>query len=316
MNSLTDRYLAATLTSVPAQRRDEIAAELRGSIEDMIEDRAGNGQDPAAAEREVLTELGNPDRLAARYADRRLQLIGPKYYLHWAKLLKTLLSFVPAIVGTVVAIVDAADDGKIGGAIGSGIGVAIEVAVQITFWVTLGFAIAERTNTPLGLPEWNVDQLPAVPVKREIGLTDAIAAVFTIGLTIAYLVLQHFHSWLETDNGTNIPIIDPALWTSWLPVLIGVLVISAGFEIVKYRVGHWTWALVGGKVLLNLAFAVPLAWLLLNDQLLSPAFVGHLDWLGEGDNLSTLATSITVGIAVITVWDIIDSIIKTRRRTA
>lgn len=153
-------------------------------------------------------------------------------------------------------------------------------------------------------------------MKREIGLTDAIAAVFTIGLTIAYLVLQHFHSWLQTDNGTNIPIIDPALWNSWLPVLIGLLVISAGFEIVKYRVGHWTWPLVGINVLLDLAFAVPVAWLLLNDRLLSPAFVGHLDWLGEGDNLSTLATFSTVGIAVITVWDIIDSIIKTRRRTA
>lgn len=126
----------------------------------MIEDRAGNGQDPVAAEREVLTELGNPDRLAARYADRRLQLIGPKYYLHWAKLLKTLLSFVPAIVGTVVAIVDAADDGTVGGAIGTGIGVAIEVAVQIAFWVTLGFAIAERTNTPSVCPSGTSTSFP------------------------------------------------------------------------------------------------------------------------------------------------------------
>ena len=104
MNTLTDRYLAATLRTVPTPRREEIASELRASIEDMIEDRAGSGQDATVAEREVLTELGNPDLLAARYADRRLQLIGPTYYLVWLRLLKLLLSLVPAIVGTVVSV--------------------------------------------------------------------------------------------------------------------------------------------------------------------------------------------------------------------
>jgi len=60
MSTLTDRYLTATLGSVPAQRRDEIATELRGSIEDMIDGRRAEGQDAATAEREVLTEMGNP----------------------------------------------------------------------------------------------------------------------------------------------------------------------------------------------------------------------------------------------------------------
>ena len=46
MNTLTNRYLAATLRSVPAQRRDEIATELRASIEDMIEGRTGGGDGP------------------------------------------------------------------------------------------------------------------------------------------------------------------------------------------------------------------------------------------------------------------------------
>lgn len=143
MNTLTDRYLAATLRSVPAPRRDEIATELRASIDDMIEGRTSGGQDPTTAEREVLTELGNPDQLAARYADRRLQLIGPTYYLVWLRLLKLLLSFVPALVGTVVAIVDAAD-GKGFGAIGTGITTALQVAVQIAFWLTVTFAVIER----------------------------------------------------------------------------------------------------------------------------------------------------------------------------
>ncbi|WP_329107774.1 permease prefix domain 1-containing protein [Micromonospora sp. NBC_01699] len=316
MNTLTDRYLAATLTSVPAQRRDEIAAELRGSIEDMIEDRAGNGQDPATAERDVLTELGNPERLAARYADRRLQLIGPTYYLVWARLMRLLLSFVPAIVGTVVAVIDAADGGSVGDVIGSGIGAAIEVAVQIAFWVTLAFAIAERSKTKLDLPDWTVDQLPDAPVDRQVSRTDTVAAVVTITLLLAYLPWQHFRSWVQAADGTNIPIIDPALWTSWLPALIAVLVASVAFEIVKYRVGRRTWPLFGVKVLLDLAFTLPVIWLLHTDRLLNPALVDRFDWLGNDDNLSNVATLSVVITAIVVFWDIVDSAIKTRRANA
>ncbi|MFI6758979.1 permease prefix domain 1-containing protein [Micromonospora sp. NPDC050417] len=316
MSSLTDRYLAATLNSVPAQRRDEIAAELRGSIEDMIEDRTGNGQDPVAAEREVLTELGNPERLAARYANHRLQLIGPTYYLVWRRLLRLLLSFVPAIVGTVVAVVDVADGESIGGAIGTGIGTAIEVAVQIAFWITLTFAIFERVSPAVNLPDWNVDNLADVPVNRQVTLADTIASVVAITVFIGYLVLQHFRSWVETGDGANIPIIDPALWTSWLPVLIAVLVVSMVFEVVKYRVGQWTWPLLAGKVLLNLAFAVPALWLLVTDRLLSPAFVERFEWLSTGDNLDTVASISVVSVAAILIRDTVDSARKIRRHNA
>jgi hypothetical protein len=316
MNSLTDRYLAATLPSVPAARRAEIAAELRGSIEDMIEDRAGNGQDPVAAEREVLTELGNPERLAARYADRRLQLYGPTYYLTWLRLLRLLLSFVPAIVGTVVAVLDAADGHAVGGAIGSGIGTAIEVAIQIAFWLTLVFAIVDRTKPALDLPGWSVDQLPDAPVNRDISLATTATAVAGLLFAIAFLPGQHLRPWLKAADGAGIPIIDPALWTSWLPVIIAVLVASVVFEIVKYRTGHWTWPLVAVNALLHLAFAVPVAWLMLSDRLLNPAFVQRFDRLRESDDLATGANIGVVILAVIVIWDVIDSVVKTRRRGA
>ncbi|MEU5960807.1 permease prefix domain 1-containing protein [Micromonospora parva] len=315
MNTLTDRYLAATLRSVPAQRRDEIATELRASIEDMIEGRTDGGQDATTAEREVLTELGNPDVLAARYADRRLQLIGPTYYLVWLRLLKLLLSFIPALVGTIVAIVEAAE-GKGFGAIGPGLVVALQVAVQIAFWLTLTFAIIERSQTAVNLPDWTVDQLPDAPVHRGIPLADTIASVVMLVATIAYLPIQHFQSWVRGTDGENIAILDPALWSFWLPALIVVLIASVIFEIVKYRIGRWTWRLFGTKVLLNLAFSVPLVWLALSDRLLNPALAERLSWLADADNRNVLGAAIAVGAAVVVVWDLIDTAIKTRRQTA
>ncbi|MCG5445012.1 permease prefix domain 1-containing protein [Micromonospora sp. NIE79] len=315
MNTLTDRYLAATLRSVPTQRRDEIATELRASIEDMIDDRTGGGADPTVAEREVLTELGNPDVLAARYADRRLQLIGPTYYLLWLRLLKLLLSFIPALVGTVVTVVEAAE-GEGFGAIGPGIVAAMQVAVQITFWLTLTFAIIERTQTAVDVPEWTVDQLPDAPVRRGVPLADTIASVIMLLLTIAYLPFQHYHSWVRGTDGENIPILDPALWSFWLPALIVVLALSVIFEIVKYRMARWTWTLFGIRALLNLAFAVPLAWLALSDRLLNPALAERLSWVAEADNRDSLGLAIAVGAAAIVVWDLVDTARKTRQQTS
>ncbi|SCF31207.1 permease prefix domain 1-containing protein [Micromonospora mirobrigensis] len=314
MNTLTDRYLTATLRSVPAQRREEIATELRAAIADMVEDRAGAGQDPATAEREVLTELGPPDRLAARYTDRVLHLIGPTYYLIWWNLLRRLLTYIPALVAVVVGVVEAAT-GSPAGAIGAGISAGIQTTAQIAFWTTLVFAVLERTRAPLDLPAWTPDQLPAVPVERDLRLTDTCASVAMLVLFGGFLVVQHFSSWFTGGDDRNVPLLDPTLWRSWLPVLLAVLLLGAAFEVVKYRVGRWTWPLFGARLALDLAFALPVVWLLHTERLLNPELVRRVDWLGEDGNLTTLGTVAIAGTAGIILWGLVEAGIKTRRAT-
>ncbi|MFG3702529.1 HAAS signaling domain-containing protein [Micromonospora sp. NPDC047620] len=313
MTTLTDRYLAATLRSVPVARREEIATELRASIEDMVEGRTTGGQDGTAAEREVLTELGDPAQLAARYSDRRLQLIGPAYYLAWERLLKLLLSFVPATAGVVVGLLAATDGENAGGAVGEGVTTALTVALQIAFWVTLVFAVLERTRTPLHLPDWSVDQLPESPGERQITLTDTAASIGFLAIFIAYLPMQHFRSFVPADGDGNLPVLDPALWSFWLPFLIAVLVANVGLEIAKYRAGRWTWPLVAANAVLDLAFAVPVVWLMSTDRLLNPDFVARFEWLGEGENLNTVATIVVAGTALIVLWDVVEGVVKALR---
>ncbi|MET7835393.1 hypothetical protein GA0070622_4530 [Micromonospora sediminicola] len=311
MSSLTDRYLAATLRTVPAPRRAELAEELRASIADMIDDRTAGGQDHASAEREVLTEMGNPEQLAARYSDRTLQLIGPRYYLLWWRVLRMLLTWIPAIVGVVTGVVKATVGGEPGAAIGAGIASALQTAVQIAFWVTLSFAVLERTRTPLGLPEWTVDQLPEETHDRQISQPDSVASVVFLLGTVGVLVGQHFQHWASGD-GSRLPVLDPALWSFWLPALIVVLLATVGLEIAKYRSGRWTWPLVAVNALLNLAFAAPVVWLLLTDRMLNPDLVERFAWLREGgaDDVARIAVVVTVVIAV---WDVIDSAVKAVR---
>ncbi|QOC92635.1 permease prefix domain 1-containing protein [Micromonospora craniellae] len=306
--SLTDRYLAATLRSVPTRRRAEIAEELHASIADMIDGRTAAGLDATTAEREVLTELGNPAQLAARYSDRRLQLIGPEYYPAWQRLMIVLLSTVPAVVGVLMGVLEATTAEN---PVGEGIGAAFNVAVHIGFWVTLVFAAMERFGTPLHLPEWTVDQLPEEPVERDVSLTDVVASIVFLVLFIAFLPWQQFQRVIG-DDGDRLPILDPALWSFWLPVFLVVLVASIGLEFAKYRARRWTWPLVGVNVLLNLGFAVPAIWLLQDERLLNPEFVDRFAWLRDG-GLDTVSQISIVVIAAIAVWDVADSAVKAYR---
>ncbi|MDG4801620.1 permease prefix domain 1-containing protein [Micromonospora sp. WMMD980] len=311
MSSLTDRYVAATLRTVPAPRRAELSEELRASIADMIDDRTAGGQDHAAAEREVLTEMGRPEALAARYSDRTLQLIGPRYYLIWWRVLRMLLTWIPALAGTATGLVKATVGGEPGGAIGAAISVAIQTAVQIAFWVTLSFAVLERAQAPLGLPDWTVDQLPEETGDRQISQPDCFASIAFLLGTIAVIVGQHFQRW-STDDGSRLPVLDPALWSFWLPALIAVLVATVGLEVAKYRARRWTWPLVAVNALLNLAFAAPVVWLLLTDRLLNPELVDRFAWLRDGgaDDVTRIAAVVTLVVAV---WDVVDSVVKARR---
>ena len=103
-DTLTTRYIDAVTRSVPERQRDDVARELAAAIADQIDARLVAGEAPGDAERIVLTELGDPERLAAGYADRPLHLIGPRYYLEWKRLLVLLLWIVPACAAGGVAI--------------------------------------------------------------------------------------------------------------------------------------------------------------------------------------------------------------------
>src|SRR5690242_8277502 len=101
--TLTDRYIWAVIRTVPAGQRAELDAELRELIGDTIDAELAAGAPPEQAEREALVQLGDPELLAATWSDRPLQLIGPRFYLQWWRLLKVLLSTVVPIVAAVTA---------------------------------------------------------------------------------------------------------------------------------------------------------------------------------------------------------------------
>ncbi|HWM16349.1 MAG TPA: permease prefix domain 1-containing protein, partial [Microbacterium sp.] len=132
--TLTDRYVAAAMRTVPEKQRDDLAAELRASIDDQIEARVDGGEPRVTAERSVLTDLGDPDKLAAGYTERPLYLIGPRHYLDWWRLLKLLLAIVLPVSAFGVALGQTLSGAGFGEIVGSVIATLISVAVHLGFW--------------------------------------------------------------------------------------------------------------------------------------------------------------------------------------
>jgi hypothetical protein len=223
-------------------------------------------------------------------------------------LLALLASVVP-IVTTVVAVLDAVDGEPVGAIVGGAVWMAFAVGVQVAFWVTVVFALAERgvggdeARSTLGV-EWTPERLPELPADRG-SLGDLVTNLVWLGLLIAATVWQQFRSPIESE-GERLPILDPDLWSFWLPLILVLLVLEMAFEIVKYRAGRSTFGLATLNVVLGAAFAAPLVYLAGTDQLLNPTAVAAIQDEWAGFDVSTANTVIVLTALLIWVWDSVD----------
>lgn len=89
---MVDRYIYAVTKRLPEKQREDIDKELRGLIEDMLEERS-KGAAPTDKDIEaVLIGLGEPSRLADQYRGKNRYLIGPEYFDKYLILLKIVLA--------------------------------------------------------------------------------------------------------------------------------------------------------------------------------------------------------------------------------
>jgi hypothetical protein len=310
----TDRYVSATVSALDDAQRSDVERELRATIEDMVQARADAGEPPADAERAVLTELGDPMRLAAGYSGRPLHLVGPGVYPEWLRLVRVLLAVVVpiSVVGNLVArlFVEDLTTTDIGSLVVGGLAMAVTVAVHVVFWTTLVFVVLERTGHS-SLDTWTPDQLPDTGDPGRVGFGETAASVVFLVLVGLALVWQQTSSPVMS-GGETVPVLDPALWSGWVPWLLVVLLAQAVLAVVVFRQGRWTRTLAGTSLLLDLAFAVPLLVLLRSGDLFNDAFVDRLVSEGWADAERDLTVSTTIGVLVVLVWSIVETLRRVR----
>jgi hypothetical protein len=279
-NTLTDRYVHEVVRRIPTSQRDDVADELRATITDTVEARDPESRE--AAERDVLVEMGDPTRLAARYADRPLALIGSELYPSYVRLLKVLLLTVLPIVTAVSVVISLWEDDSVGAAIGDGIGTILVVGGQMIAWLTVIFALVERATFQDGSAssvstgaEWSPDDLPEGRQPKQWS-TGACAAAVWSALLIGLIIWQRLAEPYRAD-GEGLQVLNPDLWSGWIwPILAG-LAGAVALELIRLAAGGWSVATAAWYAVAEALFAVPLAVVLFNHEFFNPEFLAAVD---------------------------------------
>lgn len=311
--TLTQRYLDAAMRTVPEGQRTDLGTELRTSIEDQIEARTEAGEDAEAAERSVLEQLGDPEKLAAGYTDRQLYLIGPRYFLLWWRLLKLLLCIVPVLVAFGIALGQTLAGAPVGEIFSTTWAGIVGSIAHVAFWTTLVFAIIERSTAPgkdLTTP-WTVDRLPE-PRPGGARLSDVVSALVLLAITAGAMVWDQT-SGLIRLGGEWHSFLHPSLWPWWIAGTLVLMTASAGVAVVAYLRRRWTYRRAAVKAVVDLLVAVPTLWLMAQGRLLNtePWVAGIPD---DGAQVAQIvAILVAFGIVGVCVGDAIDAFVKARR---
>jgi hypothetical protein len=306
MTTLIDRYVFTVLRRVPEKQRHDIDRELRASVDDAVDARIDAGATRDAAIGATLLDLGDPERLADRYADRPQYLIGPELFPIWRRLMIMLFSIVLPIVVAVAVVTQLFQHAAIGPVIGTMFATLFTTGAHLAFWTTALFAVLERTGVrraDLGTA-WTLESLPKyVSGGQSIGQL-AGNLVWPVLLTVA-LILQQF-------TFSSVPALNPGNWSSWWPFFIVVLVLKGVYALWLYRRGAWTHAVTAVNAALTILFTAPLVWLLATHRFFNPKFVDGLDW-GTADTLRWLTLTVVIVAVGIAIWDIVDVAIRAER---
>lgn len=314
MTTLTQKYVHAATRTLPEDQRADVADELRASIADRAESLLAEQPDlaPEKAEYTAVAELGDPDLLAAAYTGRPKHLIGPELYPAYIRVLRSVLFTVIPILAIVLSVLAAieADDDSVGAVIGGVIWTLFTATVQIFFWVTLTFWFVERGLAPGQMQcslaaEWTPDRLPDVPAVAPQKHTETAVNLVWLTFLGAVIVGQQFRSAFTVD-GEPVPVLDPDLWSFWLPLVLVFLAAEMILEVIRFRTGTWTRTFAAWNVLLGALFAAPLVFLAATDRLFNPVFVRHLSDEWSSFDVHSANMVVIVTALVIWAWDSVD----------
>ncbi|MCH8564718.1 hypothetical protein LTH96_03030 [Nesterenkonia sp. LB17] len=301
--TLTERYVTAATRHLAPKVREESRTDLEQSIAEAIARRVSMGEEPAAAERATLIDLGDPAVLAAGYSHQPLHLIGPPYYLTWWRLLRKLLAIVPICAAGGVALGQTLDGADIGEILSASITVGLSLIVHLCFWVTLVFFIIERSGVEIDAG-WDPEELP-VP-GADSAKSELIATLVFLGLAAGAVLWDRFGGSMRVD-GETMPILNTTLWP-WLLVLIGL---HAVFAVVLQRRGRWDAGLAVANTVLAVVFVSLILNLLVRGALVSPEFLDS--GVFEAETLRILGILLGFGVVALWGWSILDGWLKRRR---
>ncbi|TLS49213.1 hypothetical protein FE782_26660 [Paenibacillus antri] len=289
---MIDRYAFAVTQRLPERQRKEIDKELRGLIEDMLEERFASDRserDERAAVEEVLMELGDPAALAEKYRGRPRYVIAPELtdaYIAVLKVVGASIGIVLMVVFAIRAVIDPMNildyfvDAIVSVftfAIPHGFGWVTAIFIALSFVGADGKAWELRSHKE----PWTPLQLPEVPdSKRRIPKSDPIAGIaFTVFITALVVFFPNVFG-VVIPSGEGGRAIVPFLSEAGIrPYAWGFLAIAAAtvsLSAWKLRQRRWTPPLAWAYIALQSLSAVFVVFAFTDPSVYNPSFVDEL----------------------------------------
>ncbi|NSL67087.1 HAAS signaling domain-containing protein [Bacillus toyonensis] len=290
--SLIDMYVQEVAKRLPDKNREDITLELRSTIEDMLPD--DYNEDDVKS---VLEKLGSPVSLANEYLDRPMHLIGPRYFDVYTTLLKMIIP-IAAVIALIAMVAenfisytgDQAVLDVILKLIGKGIGEIVEVGLHVFFWLTLVFAVLERTDKekdphPLttSLKKWTPDDLKNIsyiPKKKAISKFEVFGGLMwtAIWATLYFYANHLVGVYNGTENGLKFiaPTFNQDVLLQYWPIILVMIVFEVAISLYKLVQGQWTKRLAIGNGILQVVGTIVFIVIVVNPHIFNEGFITYL----------------------------------------
>jgi len=295
MMDLIEIYIQEVTRRLPEKGRKDIALELRSTIEDMLPD--DYSQEDV---KKVLEKLGNPATLASGYRDRPMHLIGPRYFDLYVSLLKMILPIagVIALISMIASYFftyngDEAILTIIIEVFAKGIWILVEVGLQVFFWLTLTFAIIERSDKgkdmePLTMnhSKWTPEDLKSVtyiPKKKVIPKSEVFGSLIWTAIWASFYFYANYLLGVYKNEGNGLEFVTPALnhdvLMSYWPIVVLVIGLEIALALFKLFKGQWTYKLAILNTIYEVIATVVIIVIMMNPNIFQPEFVSFMTGL-------------------------------------
>ncbi len=261
-HELIERYVYAVTKRMNRKQREDVARELETLIDDMLLERCGEWTPTEKDIRVVLTELGTPQELYAKYdPDGDKCLIGQPYFSTYKTVMRIVWVAVAVGMGVSSLILLTLDQWSPLEMVGNFLANTLQGLTSAFAIVTLLFAFLERKGVSM---EQSLQDLPPVPKKtKEISLWESVAGIaFCVVFLVIFLWMPEVLGIVSDGDGGYVPLFDVnAIRASWYYVAAFGLLGIAG-ESVKLVERRYTKKVLTVTVITNLlSGAVAILWL-------------------------------------------------------
>jgi hypothetical protein len=326
---LIDRYIYAVTEKLAPSQREDIARELKGLIQDMLDEHVQDRSITTEDVEKVLLELGNPSELADNYRDTKKFLIGPALFEPYISVLKIVLVVTAISIGISFVVQNFMNPTPILNHLTDSL-VSLTIGLPLSFgWVTLVFAAIEYYGQGKEKNDnniWKPTDLPVIPdpkgkIKRSGPIIAIVFFIFMLALAISTYFVQYFGVHRFNEGYTTVPFLNTETFSSYSPFIVFLLGIAILKELFKLAFGKWTLKLAILNACINIVSFATIIYLITNATFWNPHFMIELAETGlvtvgsEGFETTTKVwESVTRWITIILIisylWDTIDGYIR------